>query len=152
MWTEISLLEFHSQCVWSQNLNVSRGRSLHFSCSEHGNEPDASGHEVEAWINRAQHMGLNWYLREDVRWSPSRKRNHRGREGRCRGMGEGGGQEMSHHYPHPLLPFRLQIFFSWGYSQPFCFCLCVLFYFFWALGYMQSSLLPGLVWWGGGCD
>lgn len=34
-------------------------RSPHLSSSEHGNEPDASRHEIEARIIRAQHVGLN---------------------------------------------------------------------------------------------
>lgn len=34
-------------------------RSPHLSSSEHGHERDAGRHEVEAWIIRAQHIGLN---------------------------------------------------------------------------------------------
>lgn len=145
MCNEISLLEFHCQRVWSQNLNVSPGRSLHFRGREHGNEPDASGHEVETWINRAQHMGLKWYLREDRQRSLSRKQNQGAKGGEVRKHGGGAAGKVTP-LPPSTASFLGYRFFSLGYSQLFCFCFHVLFLL--SFGMRVSSLLSVLGWWG----
>lgn len=53
--TELSLPEFRSPCVKPEPEPVS-DQSLHLGPSEHGGEPDASRHGIEAWIIRAQHV------------------------------------------------------------------------------------------------
>lgn len=66
----------------SQNLNLSEGRSPHLSSSEPGDEPDASGREIEAWIIRPELTPQGRCAAE-----PQQEVESQGqRGGRCRGM------------------------------------------------------------------